>query len=295
MKSTKYIIAIVGPTASGKSDYAITIAKQVNGEVISADSRQVYRGMDIGTGKITKTEMRGIPHHLLDVASPKRQFTVVQYQKLANKSIKDIFRRRKTPILCGGTGLYIDAVLGGWKFPKAPVDKTLRKELEEASIEELFLRLKKTDPAFAKKIDRHNKRRLVRALEIILSTKEPIKPLEKHPLHYPITYIGIFPGWEILRGKIRKRLESRLNEGMVQEIELLHTKNKLSWKRLESFGLEYKFIALYLQNKISYEEMKTTLERAIFHYAKRQMTWFKRNKEIIWSNSVPSPSFSNCY
>jgi len=276
------IIAVVGPTASGKSDYAVTITKQVNGEVISADSRQVYRGMDIGTGKITTHEMKGIPHHLLDVASPKRQFTVVQYQKLVNKTIKDLFRRGKTPILCGGTGLYIDAVLEGWKFPKAPVDKTLRKELEEASIEELFLRLKKTDPAFAKKIDRHNKRRLVRALEIILSTKEPIKPLEKHSLPYPITYIGIFPGWEILKEKIHKRLESRFKDGMIEEVKQLHGNKTVSWQRLESFGLEYKFIALYLQRKISHEEMKNNLERAIFHYAKRQMTWFRRNKKIIW-------------
>mgnify|MGYP001600398353 CR=1 FL=1 len=285
------IIAIVGPTASGKSDYAVTVALRLaqgkpnkirGGEIISADSRQVYRGMNIGTGKIIIQEMQGITHHLLDIASPKRQFTVVQYQKLANQAIEKILKEGKIPILCGGTGLYIDAVLEGWKFPKTPIDKVLRKKLEKESAEQLFLQLQKLDPKFAKKIDHNNKRRLVRALEIIHTTKETIQPLKKHPLPYTIEYIGLFPGWDTLKEKIHIRLESRIKEGMVEEVEHLHKKENISWKRLESFGLEYKYIALYLQDKLSYEEMKNSLEMAIFHYAKRQMTWFKRNKQIKW-------------
>ncbi|MBI5153223.1 MAG: tRNA (adenosine(37)-N6)-dimethylallyltransferase MiaA [Parcubacteria group bacterium] len=300
------IIVIVGPTASGKSDCAITVAKQVNGEVISADSRQVYRGMDIGTGKITKKEMVDIPHHLLDVASPKRQFTVVQYQKLASKAIQDILKREKVPILCGGTGLYIDAVLEGWEFPKTPIDKTLRKNLEKKTTEELFDELKKHDPEFSKTIDHNNRRRLIRALEIITTTNEPITPLKKHPLPYTIEYIGLFPGWEVLQEKIKKRLKERLNQGMIEEVQHLHEKEKLSWKRLESFGLEYRYISRYLRSRHSDPEMiegeeslgnrrsfahaqddnfitmKNDLEKAIIHYAKRQMTWFKRNKRIKW-------------
>lgn len=283
MKSTHHtIIAVVGPTASGKSDLAVEIAKKMGGEIISADSRQVYRGMDIGTGKITTQEMQGIPHHLLDVASPKRQFTVVQYQKLANQTIKKILEKGKVPILCGGTGLYIDAVLEGWQFPHANINKKLRKELEKKSTETLFLELKKLDLSFARRIDKHNRRRLIRALEILQSTQKKIAPLKKKPLPYQVQYVGLFPKWNLLRQKMHNRLESRLKDGMLQEIELLHTKEKLSWKRMESFGLEYKFIAQYLQNKISYEDMKIALERAIFQYAKRQMTWFKRNKKITW-------------
>ena len=281
-KNNRQLIVVLGPTASGKSDCAVEIAKLVGGEVISADSRQVYRGMDIGTGKITSKEMREIPHYLLDVASPRRQFTVVQYQKLAKKAIQDILKRGKIPIICGGTGLYIDALLEGWDFPKTPLNKTLRKKLEKKTVEELCEDLKKLDPQYAKKIDQSNKRRLVRALEIILSTKSPIEPLKKNPLPYPVEYIGLFPGWNVLKEKIHARLESRLKEGMAEEIKKLHEQEKVSWKRLESFGLEYKFIALYLQNKLSYEKMKNDLEMAIFHYAKRQMTWFKRNGAISW-------------
>ncbi|MBI5421470.1 MAG: tRNA (adenosine(37)-N6)-dimethylallyltransferase MiaA [Parcubacteria group bacterium] len=276
------IVVILGPTASGKSDYAVQIAKQIDGEIISADSRQVYRGMNIGSGKITEKEMGRIPHHLLDIASPKRQFTVVKYQKLATKAIKDIVRRGKVPILCGGTGLYIDAVLEGWEFPKTPINKTLRKNLEKKTTEELFDELKKHDPEFSKTIDRNNRRRLIRALEIITTTNEPITPLKKHPLSYTIEYIGLFPGWEVLQEKIKKRLEERLDQEMIEEVQHLHEKEKLSWKCLESFGLEYKHIALYLQEKCTYEEMKQSLEKAINHYAKRQMTWFRRNSQITW-------------
>ncbi|MDE1970145.1 MAG: tRNA (adenosine(37)-N6)-dimethylallyltransferase MiaA [Patescibacteria group bacterium] len=276
------IIAVVGPTASGKSDCAVEIARHVHGEVISADSRQVYRLMNIGTGKITSREMKGVPHHLLDVASPRRQFTVMQYQKQAENAIREIMKRGNTPIFCGGTGLYIDAVLEGWEFPRSAINHRLRKTLEKKSITELFGLLQKLDPAFAHHVDSNNPRRIIRAIEIITETHQPIRPLQKHPIPYPVIIVGIFPGFEMLRKKIRKRLAMRLTQGMIEEIQALHATQGISWKRLESFGLEYKHVAFFLQEKCTYENMQQSLESAILHYAKRQMTWFRRKKNIIW-------------
>ncbi|MDP2967519.1 MAG: tRNA (adenosine(37)-N6)-dimethylallyltransferase MiaA, partial [bacterium] len=170
----KKLIVILGPTASGKSELAVRLAKKFNGEVISADSRQVYKGMDIGTGKITKKEMQNIPHHLLNVTSPKRRFTVAQYRKLALKAIDKIFKKGKIPILCGGTGFYIQAVVDGIVIPEVKPDWRLRSNLEQLSTEELFNRLKKLDPKRAKTIDKKNRRRLIRALEIVIKTKKPV-------------------------------------------------------------------------------------------------------------------------
>ncbi|MEK7086778.1 MAG: tRNA (adenosine(37)-N6)-dimethylallyltransferase MiaA, partial [Patescibacteria group bacterium] len=166
-KNPHKIIVVLGPTASGKSDLAVKIAKKYGGEIISADSRQIYKGLNIGSGKITKKEMRDIPHYLLDVASPKRTFTVAKYQELARRKIQEIWKRDNLPIICGGTGFYIDAVLNNCLLPEIKPDWELRKKLEKKSTEELFSNLKKLDPRRAKNIDRHNKRRLVRALEII--------------------------------------------------------------------------------------------------------------------------------
>ncbi|MBU4078319.1 tRNA (adenosine(37)-N6)-dimethylallyltransferase MiaA, partial [Patescibacteria group bacterium] len=165
------IIVVVGPTASGKSDLAVEIAKKYNGEVVSADSRQVYKGMDIGTGKITQKEMQGIKHYLLDVASPKTRFTVAQYQKKANQAIGEIIKKEKLPILCGGTGFYIQSIVDNIAIPKVKPDLKLRKNLEKQSAEELFEQLKKLDSERAKNIDKYNKRRLIRAIEIVLKTK----------------------------------------------------------------------------------------------------------------------------
>ena len=167
MKSLQKIIVVCGPTATGKSDYAVELAKKVRGEIISADSRQVYRGLDIGSGKITKKEMRGIPHYCLDIANPKRVFSVSSYKKFADKAIKDIVNRGKTPIICGGTGFYIDAVICDIAFPAVPPNKTLRKTLEKLSLEELQNKLQKLDPRRFELVDQKNKVRLIRAIEKI--------------------------------------------------------------------------------------------------------------------------------
>jgi len=275
------IIVILGPTASGKSDLAVKIAKQFNGEIISADSRQVYKGMDIGTGKITKKEMQGVPHYLLDITSPKRKFTVVQYKKIAQKTIKKILGKGKIPIICGGTAFYIFALIDGLFIPIVKPDWKLRAKLEKLDIAELFKKLKKLDPKRAKTIERKNKRRLIRALEIIIKTKKPVPDIKKEPLPYPILILGIKKSPEKLKPLIEKRLKKRLKQGMVAEIKKLR-KLPLSWQKIEQFGLEYKYIAEFIQGKINKQEMIKRLQKDIEHFAKRQMNWFKRDKRIHW-------------
>ncbi|MDD5145029.1 MAG: tRNA (adenosine(37)-N6)-dimethylallyltransferase MiaA [Candidatus Pacebacteria bacterium] len=281
MLSKKVVFVILGPTASGKSGMAVRIAKKFNGEVISADSRQVYKGMDIGTGKITKNEMKGVPHYLLDVASPKKRFTVVQYRKLALKALKNILKRKKIPIICGGTGFYIESLIDGIIIPPVKPDRLLRLKLEKLSTEELFEKLKKIDPKRAKNIDKSNRRRLVRALEIVIKSGKAVPELKKEPLPYPVLFLGIKKEKEKLAILIKKRLLKRLKQGMINEVKMLKNSG-ISWKKLEDFGLEYRQIAQFLQNKISCEEMVTGLQKDIENFAKRQMTWFKRDKRIKW-------------
>ncbi len=293
------IIAIVGPTASGKSTLAVRIALRlgskrakkrfgINGaEVVSADSRQVYRGMDIGTGKITKKEMRGIPHHLLDVASPKKNFTVVDFQRLARRAIKKIFAKGKIPILCGGTGFYIDAALYDYALPNVKANSRLRRVLEKQSAEALFIKLQKLDPERAARIDCHNKRRLVRALEIIAATKKPIPSPEdalRKTSGYEILKIGIALPPQTLKANIHKRLLVRMRHGMIAEAGRLR-KNGVSSKRLDDLGLEYRFVNRYLEGLLTRERMIVELEKAIWHYAKRQMTWFRRDAAIRWTKN----------
>jgi len=278
------IIVILGPTASGKTDLSIKIAKKYDGEIVSADSRQVYKGMNIGSGKITKKEMRGVPHHLLDVANPKRRFSVNQYQKLALKSIKSIQKKNKIPILVGGTGFYIQSIVDEIIIPEVKPDWKLRKKLEKIALPELVKRLQKLDPVRASNIDQNNPRRVIRALEIALVTGKPIPMLrhcEERSDDLKILQIGVKKSPEELKKLIHKRLLKRLEKNaMINEVKKLH--KTLSWKRLEEFGLEYRFVAQYLQNKITYQEMIDKIQIESEHYAKRQMTWFKRDKKIHW-------------
>lgn len=275
------LIVILGPTASGKTALSIKIAKKFGGEIVSADSRQVYKGMNLGTGKITKKEMQGIPHYLLDVASPKRRFTVAQYKKSAIVAINKILRKKKIPLLVGGSGFHIQAVTEGLMFPKVKPDLILRKRLERKKTEELFGLLKKLDPKRAKNIDGKNRRRLIRALEIIKNTKKPVPPLKKALFRFDVLKIGIKKPISEFKKLIKKRLLKRLENGMIAEVKGLK-KSGLSWKKLEDFGLEYRHIAEYLQKKISYKEMKEKIQKESEHYVKRQMTWFKRDKNIRW-------------
>jgi len=288
----KKLIVILGPTASGKSELAIKLALRLGSgqakkfgikgaEIVSADSRQVYCGMNIGTGKITKKEMSGIPHHLLDVASPKRRFTVSQYRKLALKAIDKIFKKGKIPILCGGTGFYIQAVVDGIIIPEVKPDWRLRSNLNKFPVEKLYKILKKLDPQRAKTIEKENKRRLIRAIEIVLKTKKPVPPLKFNPLPYPVLMLGIKREKKELSSLIEKRFFKWLRQGFLKEV--LKLKNSgLSWKRIEEFGLHYKTAAQYLQKRINKKEFIENSLKELKNYAKRQMTWFKKGKRIHW-------------
>ncbi len=274
------IIVVLGQTATGKSDLAVKLAKKLGGEIISADSRQVYRGMNLGTGKIAKKEMRGVPHHLLNVASPKKVFFVSDYQKLAEKKIREIFNRGKIPIVCGGSGFYIDVLLGDVVLPNVKPDEKLREKLGKKSASQLFEILKKLDKNRTKNIDKNNKARLIRAIEIARNLGRV--PKTKKENRYNALKIGLTLPDEVLKEKIKKRLVERIKKGMLREIKNLHEKDGVSWQRMHEFGLEYRYDAMYLQNKISKEDMIKQLNTAIWHYAKRQKTWFKRDKNIVW-------------
>lgn len=285
------IIVILGQTSTGKSDFAVDIAKKFNGEIISADSRQVYQGMNLGTGKITKKEMRGVPHYLLDVTSPGKVFSVNQFQKLANKKIKEITKKGKIAIICGGTGFYIDSIINNQIFPKVPPNKKLRKTLEGKTAKQLFEILNKLDKERSKNIDPQNKVRLIRAIEIAKTLgsvpKISTRPISARPClaenKFEVFKIGLTLPPEILNERIKTRLLKRIQKGMIKEVENLH-KEGVSWKRMNDLGLEYRYVSYFLQNKISKEEMINKLNIEIWHFAKRQKTWFKRDKSIIWIN-----------
>jgi len=287
------LLVIVGPTASGKSGLAVRLARKWGGEIISADSRQVYKGLNIGTGKITKKEMRGIPHYMLNIINPRQTYTAGQFRKDAEKIVQYIAQKGKLPIVVGGTGFYIDALLGTVSLPEVSPNPALRKKLEENKAITLFKKLKKLDPARAKTIDPHNKRRLIRAIEIATALgKVPKNKIMTSP--YEVLKIGIDTPDTQLKKNITIRLLARLEsprqsraqsrKGMIAEVQQLHKKG-LSWKRMDELGLEYRFLARYLKTRgptLDREEMIKQLNNAIWHYAKRQKRWFKRDGAIYW-------------
>ncbi|MBI1999478.1 MAG: tRNA (adenosine(37)-N6)-dimethylallyltransferase MiaA [Parcubacteria group bacterium] len=280
MRTRPRILVIVGPTSAGKSGLAVRLAQRYNGEVISADSRQVYRGLNIGTGKITKREMRGVPHHLLDVASPRRTFTAEEFRKRAGEAIRDILARKKLPIVAGGTGFYIDALLGSIPLPNVPPRKELRLRLEKKTTGELLTMLARLDPRRAKEIDRRNRRRIIRAIEIA-RTLGRVPSFGKKRSPYLALKIGLLLPDKALKEKITIRLFARIRQGMVAEARRLHEK-KLPWKRMRELGLEYRYLADYLTGKLTRKQFEEGLARAIWRYAKRQMRWFKRDTDIAW-------------
>ena len=272
---------MLGPTASGKSALAVKIAKKINGEIISADSRQVYKGLDIGGGKIKKKEMGGIPHYCLDIVSPKKIFTVANFKECAEKAIEKIFAKNKTPIIVGGTGLYIQAIVDNIVLPEVKPDWKLRKELEKKTTEEMLKRLKNLAPERARSIDAKNPRRLIRAIEIAkkIGKIPKLKSMSRRDLD--IRQIGIKLPDEILKKNIEKRIKKMLKGGIVAETKKLKSSG-LPWKRIYELGFEYKYPALFLQNKIGNDEMLAKMLVENRNYAKRQMTWFKKDKRIKW-------------
>ena len=274
------IIVVVGPTASGKSDFAITLALQHNGEIISADSRQVYKGLDLGTGKITKKETKGVPHHMLDVYELDEEVSVARYARDATPILRDILSRGKTPIICGGTGQYIDALIYDSSLPKVPPNTKLREEFEKKNTEELFELLQKKDSVRAGSVDKHNRVRIIRALEIVESLG--VVPQQKTPaLIYQTTIYLMSPTRELLRTRITARLEKRLKQGMLEEVkEVLEKAESLYGQAtsnvIRKFGLEYVTLSKYLDGTLTEESMKKELITKSMQYAKRQQTWNKK-------------------
>lgn len=282
MGQKQKVLVIVGPTASGKSALAVRLAKRYEGEIISADSRQVYKGLTIGTGKISKKEMAAVKHYLLDVVSAKKQFTASDFQIYGEKALTEIQRKGKLAIICGGTGFYIDALLGRIALSDVAPNLSLREKLAKKSAAQLFAILKKKNPKRAHDLnasDRNNPVRLIRAIEIAAQQSHNMTPMKKS--NFDTLWLGFKPASHTLRARIHKRLIARMKRGMVQEARRLHATG-LTWKRMEELGLEYRYLAHYLQKKISKGEMLSQLEVKIWHYAKRQMTYWGRNKDIQW-------------
>jgi tRNA dimethylallyltransferase len=280
MKKPK-IIVILGQTATGKSALAVKLAKKISGEIISADSRQVYKGLDIGTGKISKKEMQSVPHHLLDVINPKKNFTVAEYKKLAEEKIKEIISRGKTPIICGGTGFYIDAVTKGVIFPEVPPNPKLRATLNKKSTAILFAMLQKIDKARADNIDPKNKVRIIRAIEIVKTLGKVPHLAVKLP-SYKFIKVGLYLPTDKLRKKVEKRVRKMLKNGLLKEIKKLK-KLGVSEKRLKELGFEY--------NDPTYEKVIN----GTMQYAKRQIVWFKRDKKIKWFDASKLKNLAHIY
>ena len=282
------IIVVLGTTASGKTTLGIKLAHRFNGEIISADSRQVYRGMNLGTGKDLEEftfQSRGktisIPYHLTDIRQPMTQFTLAHWLKLTHRAIADILSRGKTPIIVGGTALYLDALLRNYDLPAGKINTKLRKKLSLHTHQYLLKKLKKLDPKKHKIIDKHNKRRVQRALEVIMTTGQSIQSKLNKNNPYDFLVIGRTYPRDTLIKRIDVRVDIRFDQGMKKEVKKLH-KQGVSWKRLDDFGLEYRYISRHLRGKITEIEMVNLLKIAIRQFAKRQMTWFRKFKNVNW-------------
>lgn len=278
-KKLQKIVVIVGPTASGKTSLAIELAKIFDGEVISADSRQVYQGFDIGTDKITRSEMQSVPHHLIDVADPTDTYTAADFMQDADKAIADITARDRLPIIAGGTLFYIDALLGNRMLAEVPANTALRAELEALPTEELYNKFALLDPQYAGQIDRHNARRLIRALEIV--TTKGSMPTPARRQRYDACIIGIAVPRNVLRARIDTRLDETLARGLIQETKNLLT-HGVPESRLNEIGLEYRVVLAHLRGEYSYEEMCAVLKQKVWQYARRQRTWLRSMDGVRW-------------
>ncbi len=289
MRQRQKLIVIVGPTASGKSELAIKIAKKYNGEIISADSRQVYRGLDIGTAKVNGKWKDGIftykkiPHHCIDFVSPAKTYSVAEFEQHAAQAIRDIAQRGKIPIVAGGTGLWVDALIYGWCLPRIAPDIKLRARLEKKTAAQLLSILKRLDQRRAETIEQKNPRRLIRAIEIARALGS-VPELKKRAI-YDTRIIGLNPTALILEKRIRNRSRRMIREGFISEIKKLRDIN-ISKKRIREFGFEYRAGLEYLDGTLSQAGLLERITVQTRQYAKRQMTWFKRNPDIIWNPSA---------
>ena len=285
------LIVLTGPTAVGKTSLSMSLAKAVNGEIISADSMQVYKKMDIGSAKIRSEEMQGIPHYLVDVLEPEEEFHIVKFQQMAKKAMEDIYSRGKIPILVGGTGFYIQAVTKDIDFTEAQQENDYRKELEalaeEKGGEHLHEMLRKVDPVSADAIHAHNVKRVIRALEFYNQNGSPIsahnEEQKQHESPYNLAYFVLNMPRELLYERIDLRVDQMMKEGLLEEVSRL--KEEGCHRGMVSMqGLGYKEILAYLDGEYPLEEAVRVLKRDTRHFAKRQLTWFRREQELTWVN-----------
>lgn len=277
------LIVIEGTNASGKSSLGIALASRFGGEIVSADSRQVYERLDLGSGKVTVEEMQGVPHHLLDVRKPGEFFSMADFQRLAYEAINGIITRGNVPFLVGGTGLYVDAVADGYELSDRAPDHSLRAHLETFETSALYEMLKEKLPDTD--VDPRNRHRVMRTLERLAA--DDYRPTGKSP-RYTLLKLGVTWPREILKQRIDERLEKRLNEGMVDEVKALLNEG-ISEEFLTKLGLEYKYLTWYLTGKITYDQMVEELGNAIKKFAKRQMTWFRKDPRINWLDMSKDP------
>ena len=283
------LIVIAGTNASGKSGLGVELALRYGGEVVSADSRQVFRGLDLGSGKITPEEMRGVRHHLIDVCDAGDFFSMADFQRMAYEAIDDILARGKPPFLVGGTGLYVESVADGYELSNRMPDLAYRAELEKRSTEELYAMLVEAVPGV--EVERRNRNRVMRLLEKLHDGDDVIPG--RNP-RYETLRLGVTWDREVLRRRIDERLDRRLNEGMIEEVRGLLQRG-VSETFLIKLGLEYRFITRYLKGEIaSLEEMRTLLSTAIKQFAKRQMTWLRRDGAIHWLDMTADPVGEAC-
>lgn len=282
------VIVIAGPTASGKSNLAIELAKKIGGEIISADSMQIYKEMDIGTAKVSKEEMQGIKHYMIDFVPPNKRYSVSAYKKEAENCICEILKRAKVPIICGGTGLYINSLIYGIEFAEEEIDEAYRNTLNEIAekegLETLYNRAVKIDPEAMKKISRNDKKRIIRVLEIYHKTgkTKTDQDLEsrKNEVKYDYKVFAINMNREILYNRINKRVDIMIEKGLIDEVKSIIKKYDEFPTAMQ--GLGYKEVVEYLQGNITKEEMIEKIKMETRRYAKRQITWFKKNKETNW-------------
>jgi tRNA dimethylallyltransferase len=294
---TYNLIVILGPTASGKTRLAARLAAEIGAELISADSRQVYRGMDIGTGKdLAEYIVDGtpVPYHLIDVVEPGHLFSVFEFQQRFYECFREITARGRIPVVVGGTGLYIESILREYRMLPVPENALLREELVRQGMEELAARLLRLNPTLHNTTDLTGRERLIRAIEIAEhSSKHPSKEGMERPDIVPLV-IGVRRDRAVTRERITKRLRERLGRGMIEEVQCLHDTG-ISWARLDEMGLEYRYVSLYLQGKLTYEEMFKTLNIRIQQFAKRQDTWFRgmerRGITINWIDGADEAAF----
>ena len=282
------VMVICGPTASGKTALSIELAKKINGEIISSDSMQIYKDMDIGTAKPSKEEMQGIQHYLLDFVEPSQRYSVAEFKKDAEKAIEEILQKGKTPIIVGGTGLYVDSLIYGIEYQTIEFDEQYRKQLEERvekeGLETLYNEAKKIDPQAIEKISLNDKKRILRILEIYKATGKNKTEQEiesrKNGVKYDYKVFAINMDREKLYERINKRVDIMIENGLIEEVEKLLEKYKEFPTAMQ--GLGYKEVVEYLQGKVSKEEMIENIKRETRRYAKRQLTWFRKNKQTIW-------------